>query len=205
MQNHLNQPHFFFPSPAERISSPREALLPLPLPTANSIVMTGHPRITRKNRYSSTKAAPPYCPVIKGKRHTLPIPIAHPALTRRNPNLDPKFSRCSITLLIQLPNLILYGQGRFSPCPARDMHGIHLCPSTVPAGFAVLSVKSAKSRGRGCPAREILPQALHVLLFRKNAYASPNFFSIAFRIRSTLSSIVCFEVSIVTSGSSGAS
>ena len=32
-----------------------------------------------------TNAAPPYCPTIYGKRQTLPIPIAHPALIKINP------------------------------------------------------------------------------------------------------------------------
>ena len=31
---------------------------------------------------------PPFCPVTYGKRHTLPIPIAHPALTSINPRRD---------------------------------------------------------------------------------------------------------------------
>ena len=33
-------------------------------PTANSITMTGKPRITRNSRYSRTNAAPPYWPVM---------------------------------------------------------------------------------------------------------------------------------------------
>ena len=33
-------------------------------PTANSMTMTGMPKITKNTRYSSTNAAPPYSPVM---------------------------------------------------------------------------------------------------------------------------------------------
>ena len=33
-------------------------------PTENSMTMMGRPMMTRKNRYTSTKAAPPYWPTI---------------------------------------------------------------------------------------------------------------------------------------------
>ena len=33
-------------------------------PTANSMTMTGRPRITRNTRYSRMKAAPPYSPAM---------------------------------------------------------------------------------------------------------------------------------------------
>lgn len=90
--------------------------------------------------------------------------------------------------------------------PVLPVKNTELTPALPLSGRLRRPVREIRKKPRqGCPAKEILPQALHVLLFRKIAYASPNFFSIAFRIRSTLSSIVCFEVSIVTSGSSGAS
>ncbi len=33
-------------------------------PTANSITITGSPRMTKNSRYTSTKAAPPYFPTM---------------------------------------------------------------------------------------------------------------------------------------------
>lgn len=62
-------------------------------PTASSVTITGSPRITRKTRYTSTKAAPPYWPTMYGKRHTFPSPMAHPAETRINPSRDSNVSR----------------------------------------------------------------------------------------------------------------
>lgn len=35
-----------------------------PRPTANSMTMMGSPKITRKMRYMTRKAAPPYSPVM---------------------------------------------------------------------------------------------------------------------------------------------
>ena len=62
-------------------------------PTANSITMIGIARISRKKIYSNTKAAPPYFPVMNGKRHTLPSPIAQPADKNMNPKRLAKVSR----------------------------------------------------------------------------------------------------------------
>ena len=39
-------------------------LLRLARPTENSMAMMGRPMMTRKNRYTSTKAAPPYWPTM---------------------------------------------------------------------------------------------------------------------------------------------
>ena len=44
--------------------------------------------------FKSTNNPPPFSPVTYGKRQTLPMPIAQPALTRRKPVLDLKFSLC---------------------------------------------------------------------------------------------------------------
>ena len=62
-------------------------------PTANSITMTGRPKMTRNTRYMSTNAAPPYSPVMYGKRHTLPKPMAHPAEIKMKPKREPNRSR----------------------------------------------------------------------------------------------------------------
>ena len=58
----------------------------------NSIVMAGRPSTTRQIMYSSIKLPPPFWPHIQGNFHTLPIPMAHPAETKINPNREPNFS-----------------------------------------------------------------------------------------------------------------
>ena len=42
----------------------RAMLFWLARPTENSMTITGRPMITRNSRYTSTKAAPPYLPVL---------------------------------------------------------------------------------------------------------------------------------------------
>jgi hypothetical protein len=46
------------------------------------------------------KAAPPFSPVIVGKRHTLPSPTAEPAVARTMPKRLPKFALLSIAFLV---------------------------------------------------------------------------------------------------------
>lgn len=64
----------------------------LPRPTVNSHTIMGRPSATRNTRYIRMNAAPPYMPVMYGNFHTLPIPMAHPAETKINPNREPNFS-----------------------------------------------------------------------------------------------------------------
>ena len=54
----------------------------------------------------STKDAPPYWPVTKGKRQTLPKPMAQPAEIRINPKREEKLSR-SIIHIVSLTNTII--------------------------------------------------------------------------------------------------
>ena len=66
----------------------------LPRPTENSITITGRSMMTKNSRYTTTKAAPPYWPVMQGSRHTLPSPMAHPADMSKKPSREEKLSRC---------------------------------------------------------------------------------------------------------------
>jgi hypothetical protein len=47
-------------------------------------------------RYTTIKAAPPYCPTRYGKRQMFPNPMAEPAAAMTNPNLLPHCSLCSL-------------------------------------------------------------------------------------------------------------
>jgi hypothetical protein len=47
-------------------------------------------------------AAPPFCPVMNGKRHTLRSPTAEPAVARIIPNLLPKLPLFSKLFMIRL-------------------------------------------------------------------------------------------------------
>ena len=62
----------------------------------NSIVMAGRPSTTRQIMYSSIKLPPPFWPHIQGNFHTLPMPMAQPALTSRKPRRELNFSLFSI-------------------------------------------------------------------------------------------------------------
>mgnify|MGYP006925648279 CR=1 FL=1 len=49
--------------------------------------------MTRNTRYMSTNAAPPYSPVMYGKRHTLPKTDGTPAEIKMKPKREPNRSR----------------------------------------------------------------------------------------------------------------
>ena len=74
------------------VSSALPMPMRLPRPTVNSHTIMGRPSATRNTRYIRMNAAPPYMPVMYGNFHTLPIPMAHPAETKINPNREPNFS-----------------------------------------------------------------------------------------------------------------
>jgi len=76
-------------------------------PMESSITITGRPSIIKKSTYKNTNAAPPYRPVIKGKRHTFPSPIAHPAESKMNPSLLANVSRGLTALILLEESLFL--------------------------------------------------------------------------------------------------
>jgi hypothetical protein len=61
----------------------------------NSLTIQGIPKTSTHIIYIRIKAAPPFSPVIYGKRHTLPNPTAEPAVARITPSLLPKFALSS--------------------------------------------------------------------------------------------------------------
>jgi hypothetical protein len=52
--------------------------------------MPGSPNSNVKIIYTNIKAAPPFSPVVVGKRHILPSPTAEPAVASISPSLDAK-------------------------------------------------------------------------------------------------------------------
>ena len=78
---------FHFPFGFKALNAPT-GLRCVRRPMVNSVIIIGKPSRMMNPRYTSTKTAPPFWPVMYGKRQIFPKPMADPAAAKMNPNLD---------------------------------------------------------------------------------------------------------------------
>ncbi len=77
------------------------------LPSDISVIITGTPKITIKNRYAIKNGNPPFLPIRYGNFHKFPRPIAAPAVAMIKPSLLAHSFFCFIAVFSLFHSFIL--------------------------------------------------------------------------------------------------